>query len=154
MFLKIGHRGARAYETENTLQSFERAITLGANAIELDVRAAKDGKLAVIHDDSLKRVFGADVLVRDAALKELKGLSGGRLLELKEALGFINGKVEKILIELKEPGIEKKTLDTVKRKKLKGRVIIISFIEDVLKNVRELDKKSRRASYTQGIKTL
>src|SRR3972149_6182435 len=121
MFLKIGHRGARAYETENTLQSFERAITLGANAIELDVRAAKDGKLAVIHDDSLKRVFGADVLVRDAALKELKGLSGGRLLELKEALGFINGKVEKILIELKEPGIEKKTLDTVKRKKLKGR---------------------------------
>ena len=44
MFLKVGHRGARAYETENTLASFGTAIKLGANAIELDIRQSGDGR--------------------------------------------------------------------------------------------------------------
>ncbi len=38
MFLKVGHRGARGYEIENTLESFKKAIELGVDAIELDVR--------------------------------------------------------------------------------------------------------------------
>jgi len=44
MFLKVGHRGARAYEIENTLESYKKAIELGANAIELDVRKSKIGR--------------------------------------------------------------------------------------------------------------
>ena len=44
MFLKIGHRGARAYEVENTIESFKKAIELGVNAIEFDVRATKGRK--------------------------------------------------------------------------------------------------------------
>ena len=47
MFLKVGHRGAKAYEPENTLKSFERAIKLGVDAIEFDVRQTKDKKLVV-----------------------------------------------------------------------------------------------------------
>jgi len=61
MFLKVGHRGARAYEIENTLESFKKALELGANAVELDVRQSMDGKLLLSHDDNLKRVFGSDV---------------------------------------------------------------------------------------------
>ena len=52
MLLKVGHRGARAYEVENTLDSFKKAIELGVNAIEFDVRATKDEKLIVFHDDN------------------------------------------------------------------------------------------------------
>ena len=33
--LKIGHRGARAYEPENTLRSFQKALELGVDAVEL-----------------------------------------------------------------------------------------------------------------------
>ncbi|MEM5810724.1 MAG: glycerophosphodiester phosphodiesterase, partial [Candidatus Aenigmatarchaeota archaeon] len=58
MFLKIGHRGARAYEPENTLRSFKKAIELGANAIEFDVRETKDKKLVVIHDENIRRITG------------------------------------------------------------------------------------------------
>ncbi len=140
MLLKVGHRGARAYETENTLEGFKKALAMGANAVEIDVRASRDGKLVIIHDDNLKRVFGTDMLVKDASLKELKDLTGGKIPELKEALTLVGDKAEKILIELKETELEKKVLDTVKRLKLKDRVIIVSFLEEALRNIRGLDK--------------
>ncbi|HSQ88836.1 glycerophosphodiester phosphodiesterase, partial [Romboutsia sp.] len=53
--LKIGHRGARAYEPENTLRSFRKAIELGVDAIELDVRKTKDNELVVLHNEELNK---------------------------------------------------------------------------------------------------
>lgn len=141
MFLKVGHRGARAYEIENTLDSFQKAIELGVNAIEFDVRKTKDGKLIVIHDDNLKRVFGKDIAVNEATLKELKQITEDKLPTLDEGLQFIDKKVEKILIELKEIGYEKEVLEVVKKEKLHDHVIIVSFHEDALSEVRKLDSK-------------
>lgn len=48
--LVIAHRGASWERPENTLPAFERAIELGADAIELDVHADADGRLVVAHD--------------------------------------------------------------------------------------------------------
>lgn len=141
MFLKVGHRGARAYEIENTLESFRKAIELGANAVELDVRTSNDAHLIIIHDDNLKRVFAKDVRVSEATLEELKELTGNRIATLEEALRFIDRKVEKILVELKEVGYEGKVLDVIRKEKLEDRVIIVSFHEEALAHVRNLDKK-------------
>ncbi len=49
-FFKIAHRGASAYEPENTLRSFKRAIEMGAEMMELDVRFSQDGHLVIMHD--------------------------------------------------------------------------------------------------------
>lgn len=141
MFLKVGHRGAKAYVTENTLDSFRKAIEFGANAIELDVRISKDGKLIVFHDDNLKKVFGKDVRVDKTTLKELKTLTEDKIPALDEALDFIDKKVDKILIELKEVGSEKKVIDVVIKQKLIDRAVIISFHEEALANVRGINKK-------------
>jgi glycerophosphoryl diester phosphodiesterase len=46
----IAHRGASATHTENTLEAFVAARSLGADAVELDVRRSADGHLIVIHD--------------------------------------------------------------------------------------------------------
>jgi len=141
VFLKVGHRGARAYKIENTLKSFKKAIALGVNAVELDVRKSKDGKLIIIHDNSLKRVFGKDIQVNKTTLKELKQLTENKIPALEEALHFIDKKVEKILVELKEAGYEKKVLDIIRKEKLHDRVIIVSFHEQALFNVRKADSK-------------
>ncbi len=141
MFFKVGHRGARAYEVENTLESFQKAIELGANAVEFDVRKTKDGKLIVIHDDTLKRVFDKDVPVNQTTLKELKQLTENKIPTLAETLQFIDKRVEKILVELKEVGYEKKVLEVIKKEKLHDRVIIVSFHEQALSEVRKLDSK-------------
>ena len=48
--LVIAHRGASGELPENTLPAFERAIELGADYVELDVRADREGRLVVTHD--------------------------------------------------------------------------------------------------------
>ncbi|MEM3956334.1 MAG: glycerophosphodiester phosphodiesterase family protein [Candidatus Bathyarchaeia archaeon] len=138
--LRIGHRGAKAYEPENTILSFKRALELGVNAVELDVRRTKDGEIVVIHDAEVDRTTNGKGLVSDLTLKEIKELStekGEKIPTLDEALAFLDRKV-KVLIEIKEVGIEEKVLEIVKSRGLEDNVIIISFHEDSLKKVREM----------------
>ena len=141
--LKIGHRGAKAYEPENTIRSFKKALEIGVDAVELDVRKTKDDQLVVIHDADVKRTTDGKGLVSELTLKQIKEFSAEKAEKvptLKEALDFLDKKV-KILIELKETGIEEKVLAAVHENRLHKNVIIVSFIEDALRKVRELDKE-------------
>jgi glycerophosphoryl diester phosphodiesterase len=49
----IGHRGASRAERENTLAAFARAVAMGADGVELDVRRTADDHLVVHHDPRL-----------------------------------------------------------------------------------------------------
>jgi glycerophosphoryl diester phosphodiesterase len=141
--LKIGHRGARAYEPENTLRSFSKALELGVDAVELDVRVTKDGEIVVIHDAEVDRTTDGKGLVNQLTLREIKQLrteKDERIPTLEEALGFLDRKA-KVLVELKETGLEEKVLKAVREKKLEQNVIIVSFLEDALRRVRELNDK-------------
>lgn len=48
--LVIAHRGASWDAPENTIAAFRRAIEVGADYVEFDVQAARDGELVVFHD--------------------------------------------------------------------------------------------------------
>jgi glycerophosphoryl diester phosphodiesterase len=139
--LKIGHRGARAYEPENTLSSYKKALELGVDAVELDVRRTKDGEIIVIHDAEVDRTTNGKGLVSQLTLKEIKQFNtekDQKIPTLEEALDFLDKKV-KVLIELKETGFEGKMLKTVQKKGLEKNVIIVSFLEEALRKVRELN---------------
>ena len=139
--LRIGHRGARAYAPENTLMSFKKALEIGVDAVELDVRKTKDGQLVVIHDADVKRTTDGEGLVSELTLKEIKGLnagSGEKIPTLEETLDFLDKKV-KVFVELKETNIEKQVLSIVHEKVLEKNVVIVSFLEDAIKKVRELN---------------
>lgn len=77
-FLVVGHRGASGYEPENPLRSLRRAIELGVDAVEVDVRMCRDGTLMVIHDPTVDRTTNGRGHVKDMTLKELKQLDAGR----------------------------------------------------------------------------
>jgi glycerophosphoryl diester phosphodiesterase len=141
--LKVGHRGARAYEPENTLRSYRRALELGVNAVELDVRMTRDGEVVVIHDAEVDRTTNGKGLVSQLTLKEIKQLNtekDEKIPTLEEALDFLDKKV-KVLIELKETGFEEKVLRAVQKRGLEENVVIVSFLEDALRKVRELNGK-------------
>ena len=72
--LKIGHRGARVYEPENTLRSFQRAIEIGVDAVELDVRKTKDNELVVIHNANVNKTTNGSGSVNELTLEEIKRL--------------------------------------------------------------------------------
>jgi glycerophosphoryl diester phosphodiesterase len=141
--LKVGHRGARAYEPENTLRSFKKAIELGVDAVELDVRKTKDGQLVVIHDADVKRTTNGKGLVSELTLKEIQSLStekDEKIPTFDAALDCLDKKV-KVFVELKEIDVEEQVLAVVNRKALKKNVAIVSFLEEALRKVRELDSE-------------
>jgi glycerophosphoryl diester phosphodiesterase len=69
----VGHRGVPKVHQENTLAGFRRAVQLGLDAIELDVRLTADGHAIVLHDHNLRRLtgssFDADHLTWDQVSK-------------------------------------------------------------------------------------
>ena len=73
----IGHRGAAAYAPENTLPSFEHAVEVGADGVELDLHCTADGHLVVIHDDTLERTTDGSGAVEERTLEELRGFDAG-----------------------------------------------------------------------------
>lgn len=78
MIHNIAHRGASAYEPENTLSAFERAIEMGATMLELDVRLSLDDHLVVIHDENLSRLANDPQPVRSLTLEQIKSIDVGR----------------------------------------------------------------------------
>jgi glycerophosphoryl diester phosphodiesterase len=73
----IAHRGACWELPENTLEAFERAIDVGADFVELDVHAARDGTLVICHD----RPHGGELRLEDAV--EVLGGRVGIMCDLK-----------------------------------------------------------------------
>jgi len=113
--LKIGHRGACGYAPENTLKSFQRAIDLGVDMIELDVQLCKSGELVVIHDDKWKMIWLFGGFVKKMKLKDLKKLDAGegeRVPTLEEVLDLVDRKA-RVNIELNGPKTAKPVLKLI-----------------------------------------
>lgn len=71
-FLNIGHRGAKGHLAENTLASFQKALDLGVDGVELDVHLSLDGEIIVMHDETIDRTTDGKGLVNALSLAELK----------------------------------------------------------------------------------
>lgn len=77
MPLIVAHRGASAIAPENTIAAFRRAMEVGADGIEFDVRLAADGVPVVIHDRTLSRTAGRAEPVSETTSEELSLIDAG-----------------------------------------------------------------------------
>lgn len=75
--LLYAHRGASAEFPENTMPSFERAVSLGVDALELDVHITKDDQILVAHDDTAQRTTGTPYKWTDLTFAEARRLDVG-----------------------------------------------------------------------------
>ena len=94
--LTIGHRGARGYIAENTLESIQKALDLNVDGIEIDVFRCASGEIVVFHDKKLKRLTGHNGLIEETTFEELKNiLVAGRyrIPTLQQVLEKIDGKI-------------------------------------------------------------
>ncbi|OZB91765.1 glycerophosphodiester phosphodiesterase [Paenibacillus sp. XY044] len=140
--INFAHRGASAVCPENTIAAFARSLELGATGIETDVQLSRDGRLILIHDETLSRTTNGSGWVQDHDLEELRKLDAGswfhpdfaeeRLPLLEELLELVQNTGTVINIELKNTkvpyaGLEEKVIDMVRRYNMSERIVISSF---------------------------
>jgi glycerophosphoryl diester phosphodiesterase len=71
------HRGAGRYAPENTLESLRKALILGADFVEFDIRTTRDGAFVLLHDSSLDRTTSGRGPVRQRSAAEVGALDAG-----------------------------------------------------------------------------
>jgi len=137
----MGHRGAAALEPENTLRSIERAVEIGVDAVEVDVRLSKDRELVVIHDSTVDRTTNGSGPVSGYSLDGLRKLDAGggqTIPTLQEVMELVGHKV-KLVIELKEEETERMVVELIKRNNVEDNVYVISFWHELVKTVKVLE---------------
>jgi glycerophosphoryl diester phosphodiesterase len=75
--LFFAHRGGSALAPENTLVAFEKGLSYGADALELDVHPTRDGEIVVFHDDTLDRTTDGSGRVSGFTLDDLRQFDAG-----------------------------------------------------------------------------
>ena len=139
----IAHRGASAHAPENTLKSFVLAMRLGADCLELDVRASADGVPVVIHDPTLKRTTGIDQAVAATTAAELRALPADHRPPTLEDVLDVFGRDMDYLVEIKRipVEIEEVVLHSIAERDLKGHVTVQSFDHLLLRRLRHRDRE-------------
>lgn len=123
----IAHRGASSLELENTASSLKRALNIGVDAIEIDVRLTKDRHPVLCHDADFETMSSKDIKIKHTTLKQLRAiplLDGSTVLTLNEALKLAGS--TPLIIELKESGCARRVLNTIDHFP-KASVTIASF---------------------------
>lgn len=133
------HRGGALLWPENSRLAFENTTKLGVEQVEFDVHPTRDGKLVVIHDDTLDRTTDGKgpVAAQDwAALSKLvlKGSGGQRMLLLDEVIEIFRPTPIVMRLEIKcgpdrvpYPGHAARVAEALKQAKVLDRSVITSF---------------------------
>ena len=141
-FVVVAHRGGGEEVAENTIKGIRHALRVGAEVIEIDLRATKDNEIILLHDEDFARVAGIEARPGDLDLAYIKDtiliFDQEPVATLKEALEVVAGKAV-LFLEIKEEGIVDKVLELIRLYEAKSWVVVISFLESVIKQVKSAD---------------
>ncbi|MGZ3539082.1 MAG: glycerophosphodiester phosphodiesterase [Thermodesulfobacteriota bacterium] len=130
----MAHRGAPGYAKENTIESFEKAVALGADMIEFDVRRTKDNVFIVYHDGLIQGKPVNDLVYEE--INQMAKNHGFDIPTVGEVLKWSRGRI-KLDVELKEEGYEKEIVELLSGYFKKDQFVITSFNESSLKIIKD-----------------
>jgi glycerophosphoryl diester phosphodiesterase len=152
----FAHRGASSRAPENTLEAFRIGAESGAGGLELDIHMTSDGRIVVIHDDSVDRTTNGEGFVRDVTLREVQSLDAGyrftldggatypyqgqgvRVPGLEEIFWEFPDQAVNIDITEAQPGVEAALLRTIAEAGAGERVLVVSEMSAVVERFRKL----------------
>ena len=128
----VAHRGAHNGIPENTLAAYKKAIELGCDYVEIDVRRTKDGEFVSVHNSTIDAyVDGTTGKVSDFTLAELKQMNIGkrvgsaweneRIPTFEEILQLCHGQIG-IYLDLKE-NLVSELVEIIKKYEMEGDII-------------------------------
>lgn len=139
----ISHAACAGHLPENTLAGVRLALSLGADAIEVDVQASKEGIPVLMHDPTVDRTTDGSGTVSSLTLEELRRLDAGQgepVPTLAEALALTKGHVL-LVIEIKQGEIAQGVADVIRKARALGDVMIWSFLPQVLEEMRRAEPR-------------
>jgi glycerophosphoryl diester phosphodiesterase len=155
----FAHRGASSHAPENTMAAFQRAFLDGAEAIEVDAKLTRDGRVVVFHDSTLNRTTDGEGRLSEKTADELRALDAGSHFSEKyrgEKIPFLEEVFEafgrKILInvELKNywsplDGLADRVCELVRRHGVQANMLFSSFYASNLRRAAQLLPEVPRA---------
>ena len=144
----IAHRGYSGKAPENTMASFELAVSKDFGGMECDIYKTTDDVYVIHHDENLKRMFGYDKKIIECSYDELRGLTaiGGKnpdwysadkrkIPTLNEFMELISHSEKRAVVELKQNLSQEDfndIFDLISTYGINNRVDIISFHSQAL----------------------
>jgi glycerophosphoryl diester phosphodiesterase len=158
--LVTSHAACKGHAPENTLAGIERAIALGAGAIEIDVHCTSDRVPVLIHDDLVDRTTDGTGSIHEMPLAVAQLLDAGarqfaprfqgeKIPTLASVLELTKGKVL-LQIEIKQPDIEEEVARAVRDAGAIGDCETHSFHHRVVKRMREVEPRMASALLSDG----
>lgn len=128
--LIISHRGYEGPGWENTLDAFQRAVDLGVDGIETDLRLSADGQVVLYHD----RLTPAGSKIAQLERGDLDRQVGFPVPGLEEALDVWHDQFW--ILEIKTPGVLEALIATLRHYRKKHRFLIVSFWHGLIDEIR------------------
>ncbi|MFD2171670.1 glycerophosphodiester phosphodiesterase [Tumebacillus lipolyticus] len=152
----LAHQGASAHAPSNTLEAFQLAIQMGADAFETDVHMTRDGHVVISHDDTIDRLTDGSGMIKYKTLAELREFDfgyrftpdGGKTFPFR-GTGVTIPTLQDVLTEFptirinmdikqSSPPMEAALVETIKACKAEDRVLVASFHSVTMKRFRKL----------------
>ncbi|HEX6274722.1 MAG TPA: glycerophosphodiester phosphodiesterase [Polyangiaceae bacterium] len=154
MTIVYAHRGASLERPENTLVSFQRALELGADALETDVHLTADGAVVACHDPHGERVAGVSGVIERSSLVEVQRWDAGyafvdargerpfmgqghRVPTLEQILGELPKVRVNVDLKARTPELVGRFVEVVRRHDAEERVVAASFHRGPLRRLRD-----------------
>lgn len=129
----VGHRGCKLVNQNNTVEAFLKAVELGVEMVEMDVRKTRDDVLVVFHDAAVD-----GLRIRGYLYEELtaRANSAGLVLPtLENVLEKLEGRVQ-LDVELKEAGYEREVVRMILKRFIPADFVVTSFLDQAVLNVK------------------
>jgi glycerophosphoryl diester phosphodiesterase len=150
--LVIGHKGDSAHAPENTLAAVRLALAEGADGIEVDLRATRDGVPVLLHDAEVDRTTSGTGAVAFLSLEQVAGLDasfgmdafrGERVPTLGQLLDTVAGRCL-LVLEYKSLDAVAPSVPLIRERDALSWCIAWSFRAEILESLRDLLPGLRR----------
>jgi len=135
------HRGVKKFAPENTIASIQKAIDMGLDYVEIDIRETSDGVMVLMHNSTVDATTDGTGPVDDLTLDEIKSLDAGvkfsedfrgtRVPTLEEALTIMKGHIKGYL-DFKAGSLEK-LVEIVEKCDMAGSVVLYGSVDEAVR---------------------
>ncbi len=154
-FLNIAHRGGGRLAPEESLPAYQNALAVGADMLEMDLHATSDGVVVLHHDATVNRITDGEGRINQMTFDELRALDAGyaftpdggatypyrgqgvQVATLREVLDAFPEAIFSAEIKQSDPPIIDAVLAILADTEMEERVILVSFFDSVVQEIRE-----------------